>query len=280
MARPTAVRHALQQSRRVSVMGILNVTPDSFSDGGFFDSPRKAVAHGLRLVEEGADMLDVGGQSTRPGASAVSAKEELRRVIPVIEKLASRVAVPISIDTAKAQVAAEAVAAGACLINDVTALRGDRRMAEVAARSQVPVVLMHMRGTPRTMQSNPRYRNVVAEVAAFLKKQMAFAQRFGIPRSHLMVDPGLGFGKTVAHNLKLMQHLDAFVGLGVPVVVGASRKSFIGKVLDAKVGSRLSGSLACAAYAHFLGARIVRVHDVKETVQLLKMLESIKLGRA
>ena len=256
-------------------MGILNVTPDSFSDGGRFLKPADAVRRGIALAEEGADAIDVGGASTRPGAARVSADEELRRVMPVIERLAAVARIPISIDTSKAAVAARALAAGASIVNDVTALRGDSEMASVVARTGAAVILMHMAGTPRTMQQHPRYRDVVVEVAAFLRAAAARAERAGITRSRIFIDPGLGFGKTVAHNLALMRSLERFAALGVPVVVGPSRKSFIGRTLDAEMDDRLAGTLACVARARACGVAMVRVHDVKPAVQLIRMLDAI-----
>ncbi|MBI4341255.1 MAG: dihydropteroate synthase [Candidatus Omnitrophica bacterium] len=256
-------------------MGVVNITPDSFSDGGLFRDARQAVEHGIRLAQEGAALLDIGGESTRPGAAGVSVEEELRRVLPVIGELARRARVPLSIDTSKAEVAAQALDAGASIINDVTAL-GDPQMARVAARRKAAIILMHMRGRPRTMQRQPRYHDVVAEVAAFLQQRALAAEAAGIEPRRILLDCGLGFGKTVRHNLTLMYRLDAFVALGFPVVVGPSRKSFIGSTLDADVGDRLAGTLACVAQAQRGGAHIVRVHDVKPAVQLLKMLKAIE----
>jgi dihydropteroate synthase len=261
---------------RPLVMGIVNVTPDSFSDGGRFAGAAEAVAHGLRLEEEGADLLDVGGESTRPGAEPVPAAEERRRVLPVIARLADRVRIPISVDTSKAEVAREALEAGASLVNDVTALRGDPEMAAVVARGRAALVLMHMRGQPRTMQRAPRYRDVAGEVAAFLAQAARRAEAAGVERSRILLDPGLGFGKTVAHNLILLRSLGRLASLGYPLVLGPSRKSFIGKALNAEVGDRLAGTLACVAFAQRHGAHVVRVHDVKATVQLVKMLEAIE----
>ena len=256
-------------------MGVLNVTPDSFSDGGRFLSPAAVVAQGRRMADEGADLLDVGGESTRPGSRGVRVGEEIRRVLPVIERLAAAVRIPISIDTSKAEMARLSIGAGACLINDVTALRGDPAMAEVAARSRAAVILMHMRGAPRTMQRAPRYGDVVTEVGEFLRSAAARAEEAGIERRRILVDPGLGFGKTVRHNLQLMQGLGRLAALGYPVVLGPSRKSFIGVTLDAPIEDRLAGTLACVAQASRVGVQVVRVHDVKPAVQLLRMLEAI-----
>lgn len=257
-------------------MGILNVTPDSFSDGGAYATPEAAVARAIQMVGEGADLIDIGGESTRPGAAAVSRDEELRRTIPVIERLAAVVRVPISIDTSKADVARQALAAGATIVNDVTALRGDPRMAEVVSRARARVILMHMRGTPRTMQRRPRYRDVVRQVRTWLADAAHRAQRAGIARSRIWLDPGLGFGKTVRHNLELIRGLPSLVELGYPVVLGPSRKSFIGRVLDADVSDRLPGTLACVAWAAAQGVRVLRVHDVKATVHMLAMWHAIQ----
>ena len=268
--------HRLAYRGRPLVMGILNVTPDSFSDGGFFADTKAAVQHGLRMADDGADVIDVGGESTRPGAQAVPVEAELSRVLPVITQLAGRLRIPISIDTSKSDVAFQALEAGASLINDVTALRGDPQMSSVAARSQAAVILMHMRGSPRTMQGTPRYHDVVEDVAGFLRKAAAAAQQAGIARSRIWLDPGLGFGKTVEHNLTLLRGLAHFVELGFPVVIGPSRKSFIGATLNADLKDRLSGTLACVAQAFQYGVQMVRVHDVKPAVHLLKMLEAIR----
>ncbi len=267
-------------SRSLLVMGILNVTPDSFSDGGAHATPEAAVAHGLRLVEEGADLLDIGGESSRPGARAIRATEELKRVLPVISRLARRVRVPLSIDTTKAQVAQEALAAGASMVNDISALRADPQMTKVVARSPARVILMHRRGTPQTMQRHPRYADVVGYVATFLTQAAQQAQAHGIARARILIDPGLGFGKTLTQNLQLMRALDRFVALGYPVVVGPSRKSFIGATLDAQVHERLAGTLACVAWAQQAGARMVRVHDVKPAVDLIRMLQAIEGAHA
>ena len=257
-------------------MGILNVTPDSFSDGGSFADTAAAVEHGLRMAADGADLIDVGGESTRPGAATVSVEAELARVISVIAQLAGSLRIPISIDTSKAEVAFQAIEAGASIINDVTALRGDPQMASVAARSGASVILMHMRGNPRTMQRAPRYHDVVEDVAGFLREAARRAQDAGIERSRILLDPGLGFGKTVGHNIELLHSLDRFVTLGFPIVIGPSRKSFIGKTLGAELEDRLSGTLACVARAFHCRIQVVRVHDVRPTVHLLNMLDTIE----
>ena len=273
---PCAGGRRLVYRGRPLVMGVLNVTPDSFSDGGSFLDPGAAVERGMQMAAEGADLIDVGGESTRPGAQAVPAAEELRRVLPVIARLSRVARVPLSIDTSKADVARQALEAGASIVNDVTALRGDAQMAPVAAQARAAVILMHMQGTPRTMQQRPRYHDVVADVAAFLLAAAARAERAGIERARILLDPGIGFGKTVRHNLALMGALRQFVSLGFPVVVGPSRKSFIGRTLDApEVDGRLAGTLACVAQAYASGVHVVRVHDVRETSQVIRMLEAM-----
>ena len=256
-------------------MGILNVTPDSFSDGGRYEDPAAAVDRALQMEAEGADVIDVGGESTRPGSAGVPLEEERRRVIPVITRLAKVVRRPISIDTAKAAVAEEAFGAGASILNDVTALQGDLAMATIAARAKAAVILMHMQGTPRTMQRSPQYRDVASDVMAWLRCAAERAEQQGIARSKLLIDPGLGFGKTVEHNLQLMRALDQFVATGWPVVIGPSRKSFIGKVLENEVDDRLTGTLACVAQAQRAGVHMVRVHDVKPAAELIRMLHAI-----
>ncbi len=259
---------------RIQVMGILNITPDSFSDGGVFLEPERAVAHGRAMVAAGAGIIDVGGESTRPGATAVSEDEELDRVIPVVEALSAALEVPVSVDTSKPGVMRAAVAAGAGLINDVYALR-EPGAVEAAAELEVPVCLMHMRGEPRTMQVNPEYEDVVGEVRAFLKERIAVCEAAGIHRQRLLVDPGFGFGKSPEHNLALLRRLEAFTALGVPVLAGLSRKSLIGHVLGRPVDERLAGSIALAVLAATRGARILRVHDVAETVDAVRMVEAV-----
>lgn len=260
---------------RAQVVGIVNVTPDSFSDGGAHDTLEAAVAHGLRLAEEGADILDIGGESTRPGAEEVSLEEELRRVIPVIERLAKETALPISIDTSKPEVMRAAVQAGAGMINDVFALRRDGAL-EAAASLGVPVVLMHMQGEPRSMQAAPQYDDVVGEVHRFLAERIFAAEMAGIARKHIVVDPGFGFGKDTAHNLQLLAQLDRFVELGVPVLAGLSRKRSIGQLTGRDIASeRVSGSVAAHLIAVQRGARLVRVHDVAATVDALKVWTAV-----
>ena len=260
---------------RTRVMGIVNVTPDSFSDGGAHADAGAAIAHGLKLVEEGADLLDVGGESTRPGSEGVSVEEELRRVIPVVEGLAARTAVPISIDTSKPEVMRAAVAAGAGMINDICALEREGAL-DAAAALGVPVVLMHMRGEPRSMQEAPHYDDVVAEVHRYLADRIFAAELAGIPRARLVVDPGFGFGKDDGHNLALLAQLERLTELGVPVLAGISRKRTIGALTGRDVpAERVAGSVAAHLLAAQRGARIVRVHDVAPTVDALKVWEAV-----
>jgi dihydropteroate synthase len=246
-----------------AVMGVVNVTPDSFSDGGLYLDARAAIAHGLGLEREGAAVLDVGGESTRPGATPVREEEELRRVIPVIEGLAAAgTQAEISIDTSKAVVAATALGSGAALVNDVTALRGDPTMVDVVAAARVDCCLMHMLGEPRTMQQDPRYDDVVSEVKAFLEERMQFAVSRGVAEARILLDPGIGFGKTTEHNLELLRRLDEIVALGRPVVIGTSRKSFLGKITAKPVEDRIAATIATNVLAYLRGARVFRVHDV------------------
>jgi dihydropteroate synthase len=248
------------------VMGIVNVTPDSFSDGGRFAEPGAAVAHGLELVGQGADLLDVGGESTRPGSQPVPLEEELRRVVPVVSELAARAGVPISVDTSKAEVARQSLEAGAHVINDVTALLGDPDMAAVVRDFRAGVVLMHMQGTPATMQQAPTYADVVAEVTAFLQARLQAALDVGIAAEQVALDPGIGFGKTAGHNLELLDRLAELERLGRPVCLGVSRKGFLGRLLVRPTEQRLAGSLAAVCFALGRGAaQVLRVHDVAET---------------
>lgn len=260
---------------RPHVMGVLNVTPDSFSDGGRYVARDAALQRARQMMEEGAAIIDVGGESTRPGSAPVSEQEELDRVMPVIEAIAAELPVIISVDTRKAMVMRTAVAAGAGLINDVCALRETGAL-EAAATLKVPVCLMHMQGDPRTMQQSPHYEDVVSEVREFLAKRVAACVAAGIPRERLLIDPGFGFGKTVTHNLQLLNHLDAFAALDLPLVVGVSRKSLIGAVLNVTADQRLYGSIALAALAAWQGAAIIRAHDVAATVQAINMIAAVK----
>ena len=264
-----------QRFSRPSVMGIVNVTPDSFSDGGVHLHTDDAVAAARRMVGEGAAIVDFGGESTRPGSEGVSLDEELRRVVPVLEALGGEV--PVSIDTSKAEVARRATGLGAELVNDVTALRGDPELAGVVADAGAYLCLMHMLGEPRTMQGDPRYDDVVSDVAAFLEERLAFAIAGGMSEERICVDPGIGFGKTVEHNLELLRRLDEIVALGRPVLVGSSRKRFLGRLLgdpEATTGP-LSASLAAAVAAYVRGATMVRVHDVRETVEALTIAREV-----
>jgi dihydropteroate synthase len=245
-----------------TLMGVINVTPDSFSDGGRYLDPQAAVAHGVRLESDGATILDVGGESTRPGAEAVPAEEERRRVLPVIEGLGETTRARISVDTSKAEVAEAALQAGATLVNDVTAFRGDDRMAEVVASAGAECCLMHMLGNPRTMQRDPRYEDVVSDVKAFLEERLAFAIEAGIAEERIILDPGIGFGKTAAHNLELLARLDEVVAIGRPVVIGTSNKSFLGRLTGRPIGERLPGTIATCVVAYERGARVFRVHEV------------------
>jgi len=258
-------------------MGIVNVTPDSFSDGGEHVTTEAAVRHALRLARQGADIIDVGGESTRPGAERVTVDAEIRRVVPVIRRLREKrdLGCLVSIDTRKTTVAREALAAGADLVNDVRALRA-RGMMELVAETRVPAVLMHMLGTPRSMQRNPRYGDVVADLKRFFRDRVRACARAGIDKDALLIDPGIGFGKTVEHNLQILRRLPELAALGRPMLVGASRKSFIGHVLDAPVEKRLVGSLAVAAWCIAQGAQVLRVHDVAQTAQAVRMCDAIR----
>lgn len=263
---------------RPLLMGILNVTPDSFSDGGRYLETAAALKHAERMIEEGADIVDIGGESTRPGSRAVLPDEQARRVLPVIERLrASHADVPISIDTRSAEVARAAIEAGADCVNDISAMRDDPGMAELVAAARVPVVLMHMQGTPATMQANPRYTDVVSEVGEFLAARIDLAVRVGIDRRRIIADPGIGFGKTTAHNLALLRHLAAFRRLGVPLLVGASRKRLIAEILGLGPGQdRLMGSAAAVAAACLNGADILRVHDVAPMRQVVELARAVR----
>ena len=262
-------------------MGVVNVTPDSFSDGGRYAEVVPAVTHGLRLAAEGADLLDVGGESTRPGAEPVTAEEEVRRVVPVIERLAVEAAVPVSVDTTKAAVAAAALAAGATVVNDVSAGRTDPDILGVTAAAAAGYVAMHMQGEPRTMQVAPHYDDVVSDVLAFLEERLAFAVWSGIREERICVDPGIGFGKTPDQNLELLRRLDELCSLGRPVLVGASRKSTLGRVLgDARATQGgLAASLAAAVAAFGRGASMIRAHDVRETVEALAVAAAVERGK-
>jgi dihydropteroate synthase len=263
---------------RPLVMAILNVTPDSFSDGGRYRSPQHAVECALEMFEEGADIIDIGGESTRPGSTPISAESEMSRVIPIIRSIRQECDVAISIDTYKASTARAAIDAGADIINDITAFRGDAGMVKVAAQLKTPVILMHMLGTPSEMQKNPFYIECVREICEFFESRIAFCLEHGIDKSKIILDPGIGFGKRLMDNIQILANLDEFRQFGLPLMVGASRKSFINMLnpTDKKPEERIGGSIAAAVVAVFHGADIVRVHDVKETIEALKIVEAIK----
>jgi dihydropteroate synthase len=256
-------------------MGVLNVTPDSFSDGGKFFKLEDAIRQGIKMSEEGADIIDVGGESTRPGADPVSIQEELSRVIPVISSLFKKIDVPISIDTYKAEVAKQALDAGAQMINDISALRFDPEMKKVASEYKVPINLMHIKGTPQNMQKDPWYEDVIVEITEYLKQSIKIACDAGIDPEKIIIDPGIGFGKRLEDNLNILKNLKKFSILGCPVLIGCSRKSFIGKILDLPLEERLEGSLAALALAVANGANIVRVHDVKESRRVAQLVDAI-----
>ena len=266
-------------SSRTHVMGILNVTPDSFSDGGeYFNKKDEAIRKIEEMVRDGADIIDIGGESTRPGADNVSAEAELDRVVPIIKEVSRNIGVPISIDTAKAAVAEAAIAGGASIVNDVTGLRGDERMASVVAKGGAGLIVMHMKGTPRTMQENPVYENLIGEIISSLRESIKTALENGVREERIIVDPGIGFGKTVGHNLEILRRLAEFRALGRPIMVGVSRKSFLGKILNADVKERLIGTAAACAIAIMNGASIIRVHDTKEMTEVARVVDAV-MGR-
>lgn len=268
----------LDLASHTHLMGVLNVTPDSFSDAGRFADAATAIEHGRRMAAEGADIIDVGGESSRPGAEPVAEDEELRRVIPVIKALASRTKVPVSVDTYKSGVARRALEAGAAIVNDISGLRMDGAMPSLVASAGVPVVIMHMQGTPRDMQRRPRYEDLLGEISAWLAGQAGVAVSAGVKPEHVIVDPGIGFGKTFDHNLEIIRRLRELKSLGYPVAIGPSRKAFIGAILDAEVDERLEGTAATVAYCISQGANIVRVHDVKEMRKVARVTDAIKRG--
>jgi dihydropteroate synthase len=276
--------HELELGRRTRIMGILNVTPDSFSDGGRFFDPGRAIAHAERMVDEGADIIDIGGESTRPFSRPLSIEEEERRVLPVIEALAKRLPVPLSIDTTKSAVARRAIFAGASVINDISALRFDSKMGKLAATEGALLILMHMKGSPENMQVSPVYDDLLGEINEFFAKAIARAERCGVLRSHILVDPGIGFGKTVTHNLCLINHLERLFDLNVPLLVGPSRKAFIRKLLSSQNDAEPkpdhpvveTGTQAAVAAAVIRGAHMVRVHDVANTRATLNIIDAIR----
>jgi dihydropteroate synthase len=270
-------RRSYDLSQRTLIMGAVNVTPDSFSDGGRFFEREKAVEQGLRLAEAKADILDIGGESTRPGSQTLDEEEEARRVIPVIQELSQKINIPISIDTRKARVAERALAAGAEMVNDISALRFDERMAAVVAERQVPVVLMHMRGNPETMQIDPRYDDLMGDVLEFFRERIEFAESRSIRPDGIILDPGLGFGKSLErqHNLILLKNLHHFKVLGKPLLIGTSRKAFIGKILDLPPQEREEGTMATVAVAILNGANIVRVHEVERMHRVVQVVDAV-----
>ncbi len=257
------------------IMGILNVTPDSFFDGGNYSDKNKAIERGIQLAEEGADVIDIGGESTRPGSERISAEKELENILPVIEELAPLIDVPISVDTYKPKVAEEAINSGAEMINDVFGLRTDE-MAETIAKLDVPIAIMHMQGTPKNMQDNPEYDDVVSDICSYFHERIKYALDSGVKRENIILDPGIGFGKKLEHNLEILNRLDEFTSLGCPLLLGASRKSFLGQILEKEAEERLYGSLAVAAKAVKKGVSILRVHDVKETLDVVKTIEAVE----
>ncbi len=271
-------KKTLTLGKRTLLMGVLNVTPDSFSDGGLFFDKEKAIAHGIRMVEEGADVIDIGGESTRPGSKPLELEEELRRVIPVIESLSKETDVPISIDTYKSDVAQRAIAAGAEIINDISALRFDPNLAQVAARENIPLILMHIRGTPETMQKNIYYESLFSEILQYLKGSIQIAESAGVDPQQIIVDPGIGFGKTVEDNLLIIKNLFEFRILGKPILLGTSRKSFIGKILNAETGGRLEGTLSSIAIGVLNGAHFIRSHDVLQAKKAIAVADAIRLA--
>lgn len=268
---------SLDFSKKTYIMGVLNVTPDSFSDGGLFFNEKKAIEHALRLIEDGADIIDIGGESTRPGSEPVSVEEEIRRTIPVIKAITREIKVPISIDTYKAGVAKHALDAGASIVNDISGLRFDPEMPKVVSEYNVPVIIMHIKGRPKDMQQNPVYEALIPEIMDYLRISIRLANKFGISDDKIIIDPGIGFGKTFEHNLEIIKNLKEFTLLGRPVAVGVSRKAFIGKILgDLPPSERLEGTAAAVAISIFNGANIVRVHDVKEMAKVAKVADAIK----
>jgi len=278
--RLTWSRYDLDLGRKTHVMGILNVTPDSFSDGGLHFDRQTAIESGIQMVKDGADILDIGGESTRPGSEPVSLEEELKRTIPVIEELSRSVAVPISIDTYKAEVARKALEAGASMVNDISGLRFDPDMPKTVARHNIPVVMMHIKGRPRDMQQNPRYEALIPEIMDYFRISIRLARKFGIPDNMMIIDPGIGFGKTFDHNLEILNNLEQFTLLEKPLLIGHSRKAFLGKILgDAPAAERLEGTAAAVAVSIMKGANIIRVHDVKEMVKVARVVDAIHRER-
>jgi len=271
------LHYNLDFSRKTHIMGILNSTPDSFSDGGLHFDTAVAIEQGIKMVRDGADIVDVGGESTRPGSEPVSLQEELRRTIPVIKVLAKKISAPISIDTYKAEVARQALEAGASIVNDISGLRFDSEMPKVIAQFKVPVVIMHIKGRPREMQQNPQYEALIPEIMDYFRISIRLAKKFGIPDELMILDPGIGFGKTFDHNLEILNNLEQFTLLEKPLLVGPSRKAFLGKILgDVPASDRLEGTAAAVAVSIMKGVNIIRVHDVKEIARIAKVIDAIK----
>ena len=269
--------HNFDFSKRTYIMGILNVTPDSFSDGGRYFDHSFAIKKAVQMADDGADIIDIGGESTRPGSDPVSAEEELRRTIPVIEVLSKEISIPISIDTYKSDIARKALDAGATMVNDISGLRFDPEMAATVAEYKVPVVLMHIKGTPKNMQQNPTYSALISDILEYLREGITIARKAGISEDVIIIDPGIGFAKTFEHNLEIINSLNKFTSLGKPVLIGPSRKAFIGKILgNVATEERLEGTAAAVAISIINGANIVRVHDVKEMARVAKVADAIK----
>ncbi|MCX8031356.1 MAG: dihydropteroate synthase [Thermodesulfovibrionales bacterium] len=268
---------SLNLKEKVYIMGVLNVTPDSFSDGGLYLDKERAIDHAFKLIDEGADIIDIGGESSRPGSEPVPLEEEIRRTIPVISYLSKKIKVPISIDTYKAEVAKRALDAGASMVNDISGLRYDPEMVKIIANYNAPIIIMHIKGNPSTMQINPTYEALIPEIIEYLRQSISICKEYSISESNIIVDPGIGFGKTVEHNLEIIANLKEILKLGYPIAIGVSRKSFIGKILnDAPPSQRLEGTAAAVAISIFNGANIVRVHDVAEMSKVAKVAFAIK----
>ncbi len=277
MLKPLQVgKYLFEWGKRPYIMGVLNVTPDSFSDGGLYFGVDQALRQAERLIEDGADILDIGGESTRPFSQPVPLEEELRRVVPVIEAIRKHFDIPLSVDTYKAKVAEEALFAGANLINDISALRFDPEMAKVVARHKAPVILMHMKGTPQTMQLDPHYEDVIAEIKTFFRARIEAAEKAGIPKDKIILDPGIGFGKRLEDNLRILRDIKDFFELGLPVLIGPSRKSFLGQILDKEARERDVGTMAVVAVCAYQGVHLVRVHNVSMAQDTLKVIQALK----
>lgn len=273
-------KYTLPIGKRTIIVGILNITPDSFYDGGKYFDYAKAISRGVAMAKEGADILDIGGESSRPGAQPVSKEKELERIIPAIKGLTKKISIPISIDTYKADVAEQAIKFGASMVNDISSLRMDKHMVEVIKKYDVPICLMHMKGEPRNMQKRPYYRDVVSEIMGFLEERIEFCLRNGIKKSRIIIDPGIGFGKTVTHNLEILKNIGRFTSLEYPVLLGVSRKSFIGHLLNLESQERLVGSLGAGIWGLVMGADILRVHDVLETKRAAMVVDAIRNAKS